>query len=1695
MIRRFSFFFTMLLMVTGWMSPTIMQAQVFKAGVAKVDITPTGLPIITNGGFLERSATKVTDPLHARALVLDDGASRIALCVVDTCMMMRETVDEAKEVAHRATGIPVDKMLVSATHTHTAPSAMGCLGVDAVPEYQKFLVGKVSEALIRAAGQMKEAKAGWITVPAWSFTNCRRWIRRSDKMITDPFGLVSVRANMHPGYANPDVVGPSGPTDPDLSLLSIQTADGHPLALFANFSMHYFGSVQISADYCGQFAEGIGRLIGAGADTAFVGIMSQGTSGDSQWMDYSQPKKPIVLKEYSEGLMRLAAEAYGKITYESVVPLAMAETKVTIQRRVADEARLAWAKKLNAAMGDRKPANMTEVYAREQLLIKATPERELKLQALRIGKLGITALPNEVYAITGLKLKAQSPLANTFNIELANGADGYIPPPEQHKLGGYTTWAARTAGLVPEAEPRIVETVLTLLEQVAGAKRKPLRDEQGPYATAVLSAKPLAYWRLNEINPPIARDATGQGHVARYEDGIAMYLPGAQSKADAISDVPENPSAFSGPQINRAPHLAGGRIRAELPSLGRDYSIEGWFWNGLAPEIRAVTGYIFSRGAEGDNSAAGDHLGVGGTLGGPAMAGRLFFYNGNQKKTRLDGRTMLGLRTWHHVVLTRRGQRVEVYLDGRLEIAGEADWTLPVGVPAVFLGGRGDHVANFEGKLDEVAVYDRVLTAKDVGEHYAAANRSPSAPAKISMSGAVPVQPGFAVDAPLSPSDSLKKLRLPPGYRAEIAVAEPMVMDPVAFDWDTRGRLWVVEMADYPLGMDGKGKPGGRVRILEDTDGDGRYDKSTLFAEGLNFPNGILTWRDGCIVTAAPDILFLRDTDGDGIADKKEVLITGILEGNQQLRANGLRWGLDNWVHVAAGSHNGKRYGVDVKLRSTRLGQEVFIGSRDFRFKPDTGVLEPQSGPTQFGGNCDNWGHWFGSQNAHPLWHYALPDQYLRRNPHYGVEDTRVQMLTPASSPPVYPASKEPKRYHDFGSIGHYTSACGGMICRDKNVMGEEMTALVCEPVHNLIQRLKVSAAGSSYAAQTVLTEGQFDFFANEDRWCRPVMVREGPDGALWVADMYRYMIEHPQFLPAAGKEELMPHYRLGDDRGRIYRVSRVGVVPAKIISLDKLSTPELVARLGAEQSWVRDKAHQLLLWRADSEAIASLKEVVASSANPHQRVHALSVLAGLGGLSSESLAKALGDPHPRVRECALRWAETSFSPAVLKAALALERDPDAQVRLQLAFSLGESSSPMAGAALGRLLTVHADDSLLVSAVMTSATPHLRALVTATAARPVDEITSALLSISLGQGDREALAILVKPILEKQGTRYAPEQLARFGQLKDLLGQRKGSLEKLRSSEPNDTLGRLLAQAPALLDEARVVMNDGQAEPLARITAAVVLGGETDRRLEVLVRLLAWLEPQYAPAVQAAAIQALAGLGGVEVPSAWAKAWPKMSPATQQLALAAWVRTEPWAFDLVRRLESKEIPRAALDATQRSRLLKHDSKRIRGLAETVFAGLASSRAAVLESYQPVLKLTGDIERGRLVFTQACSACHARGAEGRDLGPNLLTVIEHPPEKLLGSILDPSADIQPGYTAYTCTLASGEQLYGLLATETANSIVMKLTDGTKRTVLRNQIVSLQSQSLSLMPEGLEAGINHQQMADLIAYLRSAVPAGR
>lgn len=449
--------------------------KVFRAGAQALDITPTKFPVIVNGGFLEAKADSVTDPLFVRSLVLDDGTVQLVLAVVDNCVIPQPILDAAKGLAEKATGIPAGRMLISATHCHSAPSLMGALGSGVAEEYAQQLPAKIAEGIAQAQKKLAPARVGWAVGHDPKNVFCRHFVMKPGTAATNPFsGMQNDQAQMNPGYQNPNMVKRTGPVDTAVSVLSVQTRTGQPLAVLGNYSTHYAGAPPISADYFGVFCRRIGQLVGADKTSpGFVGIMSNGTSGDANCCDFPNPPRNFDRFTVGEDVAQAAFAVYPQIKYYDWVPLAVAEEQLTLGVRMPTADEVAKAKECLAELKGGLPRNGTEVYARETILLsELPPTRTLKLQALRIGELGIAAFPAEVFGSTGLTMKEKSPLKPTINIELANGYYGYVPPPEVFPLGGYTTWRARSSCLEVNAEPKIRDTMLRLLSQLA-AQRGP----------------------------------------------------------------------------------------------------------------------------------------------------------------------------------------------------------------------------------------------------------------------------------------------------------------------------------------------------------------------------------------------------------------------------------------------------------------------------------------------------------------------------------------------------------------------------------------------------------------------------------------------------------------------------------------------------------------------------------------------------------------------------------------------------------------------------------------------------------------------------------------------------------------------------------------------------------------------------------------------------------------------------------------------------------------------------------------------------------------------------------------------------------------------------------------------------------------------------------------------------------------------
>lgn len=457
------------------------QEPTFRAGAHAQNVTPPQFPVLINGYMQNRLAQKAFDQLHARAIVLDDGQATIALVIVDSCLIDRGLMDQSKKKASEATGIPLDRILISATHTHTAPSVVGAFQTDVDENYRPFLIDGIAAAIIQAHANLEPAEVGWGMGRDDEMVFSRRWLMKPGTALKNLFGgTTNDRAQMHPGHQNPNAIRPTGPVDSAIGLLSVRAKDGRPIALLANYGMHYVGAGieggTCSADYFGRFCAAVEAELGTkDAPHPFVAILGNGTSGESYCQDYSRPAQTEKnIDTVGAHIAKNALDAYRQIDHQPHAPIVMREALLTLGRRMPSTEEVARATELyDAVKAENRPAkSLDEIYARETVLLSAfPPQTEIKLQAIRIGGLGIAAIPCEVYAETGLALRAVSPTPFTLTLPLANGYEGYLAPPEQFSLGGYTTWRARSSCLETLAEPKIKARLSALLKEVAEAEK------------------------------------------------------------------------------------------------------------------------------------------------------------------------------------------------------------------------------------------------------------------------------------------------------------------------------------------------------------------------------------------------------------------------------------------------------------------------------------------------------------------------------------------------------------------------------------------------------------------------------------------------------------------------------------------------------------------------------------------------------------------------------------------------------------------------------------------------------------------------------------------------------------------------------------------------------------------------------------------------------------------------------------------------------------------------------------------------------------------------------------------------------------------------------------------------------------------------------------------------------------------------
>lgn len=948
---------------------------------------------------------------------------------------------------------------------------------------------------------------------------------------------------------------------------------------------------------------------------------------------------------------------------------------------------------------------------------------------------------------------------------------------------------------------------------------------------------------------------------------------------------------------------------------------------------------------------------------------------------------------------------------------------------------------------------------------------------------------------PKSPEESLKTLQTEPGVTIELFAAEPLVEDPVAIAFDWKGRMFVVEYGDYPIGPPEGEPPLSRIVVLEDEDQDGRADKRTVFADHLKFAHSLLPHGGGIIVGAQTQILFLVDTNEDNVADQRYVLFDGFTPAHPQMQIGNPRLGLDGWIYC--------NYGPGAIRAENHRGEPVKMPRQEFRFNFDTMEFEPASGLGQFGNTIDSWGNRFFCTNRNPIMTAMFPQNVVNRNPYAVIPKAHYDVGASGGDTRVYPLVDMKSNY--LSHAGTHTSACGVTAYRgglfDKSF---RRSVFVCEPIGHLVTRSVIQEDGLQLTAARARPKA--DFIASSDTWFRPASLATGPDGALYLADMYRLWVEHPKFLPEEIAKKL--DWRAGEDRGRIYRI-RPTHQPIR-----KHWNPcfDDVPMLSDPNGWRRMQAHQSLLVAPSNEDIKALQRVLKSWPVPVARLHALWILNGLGlfdRADSEyrvSLIEATKDGDWHIRSTAIQIAsgylkeDAGLTSEVLK----LVSDPDVGVRFQVALALGETQSHEATQALSALALRDGHDEWFRKGILTSAAERSGAILVSILGD--SEFTESgnsqridlIRELATVVGSRGHLAELESLLTTISATAGRTEQVSSWWQTAAMSGlaiglpRHRGSLGRVSLasllSKPPQELSECVAGIKGLVDRSQNVALNRKAAVTDREAAIELMSYQSFSLIrDAIAELLRTDQPV---AVQSSAIEALRRTGSEGAAELILERWETLSPAIKQSAMSLlWRRTSTIVASLEAMVAGR-INRSAVDLDQRIRLLKSSNQDIRSLAVKVFGGaISENRREVAATYRSALTHEASVERGLKVFQRVCSKCHKIDGKGFEVGPDISDVRNRSREALLYDILDPNSKVEPRFADYAIATDDGRVFNGLMISESADAVVLRQPEGKQQVIPRSEIEAIRSSGKSLMPEGVEKEVTVPQMADLLEYLKS------
>ena len=971
--------------------------------------------------------------------------------------------------------------------------------------------------------------------------------------------------------------------------------------------------------------------------------------------------------------------------------------------------------------------------------------------------------------------------------------------------------------------------------------------------------------------------------------------------------------------------------------------------------------------------------------------------------------------------------------------------------------------------------------------------------------------PAFAVPPEINPekdlprfpavetTNALSTFQVKPGFHLQLVASEPLIVDPIAISFDEHNRMFVVEMRDYSERRDERL---GRIKMLEDTNGDGVYDKASIYAEGMAWPTAVFCYDGGVFVISTPDLLYFKDTDGDKKADLKKVLYTGFGNTRDRLNvqglANSLQWGLDNRIHGLAAPNGG------ILTNLARPSDKPLdCSGQNFSFNPKTFEMFPENGGGQYGMSFSTRGKKFTCSNSEHIMMWMYDSKYADRNPYYPMPKGLVSIPVDGGAAEVYRISpEEPWRvirtkWRVSGvatgpiegggrASGYFTGATGVTVYRG-NAFGADFVdnAFTGDAGGNLVHRKKLFADDIGFKAIRPSDEQKAEFVASKDTWFRPVDFANAPDGCFYIIDMYREVIEHPWSLP----EQLKKHIDLnsGNDRGRIYRIMPDGYKQPKIADMGKMKSSQLVKLLEHPNGWHRETAARLLYERNDKSSASEVRSLAGKSSSALGRMHALYVLDGLKSLAVADVVKALHDTDATVREHSLKLAEKmagsskTASPELWQSMAALVKDPSTNVVYQLAFTMGEFQHSDRNKILLGCLQRDASSMWMRAAVLSSLTQgagemfKLASSDAAFVSQPNGRLFVSEVAKLIGAKNDNAEIAQVLEFIAASKTATVFPLVAALG---EGLQRANSSLAALATADRAGNLKKIFDNAAALASDNGVAANE-------RVQAVKLIGVADDARYaSTLLNLLDVNQPQE---LQTAAVD---GLGKIDSPGIAAELlsrWKTLTPRVRTEAMTVLLARPERASAVLKGVQDGTVSRTEFSTPQIKFLKNHHDQAIKSAANAVFTEPASKRQDVVQAYTSALDLKGNVEHGRALYTERCSSCHRLENQGFALGPDLITVKNSGKEKMLNNILDPNREVAPQFTAYEIETKDSESVIGLISNETATSVTIKQAYGKEDTIARANIKKMQSQNQSLMPEGLEAGLKPQDIADLLEYI--------